>query len=76
MDLHCLVKAHYYHPQIHGSFSVKKVPRVIAPDLDYEELDEVQEVPAPRSPTLYAVFDPATTPERKAELENKLRKYF
>ena len=75
VDLHCLVKAHYYHPQMRGSFSIKKVLPVIAPDLDYHALDEVQEGTGAQVAYLYAVCDPATTPERKADLENKLWKY-
>jgi Domain of unknown function(DUF2779) len=75
VDLHCLVKTHYYHPQMRGSFSMKKLLRVIAPDLDYEKLDEVQEGTGAQVAYLYAVFDPTITPERKADLENKLRTY-
>lgn len=74
-DLHPLVKQHYYHPEMRGSFSIKKVLRVIAPDLDYAALDEVQEGTAAQVAYLYLTFDPDTTPERKADLEAKLRKY-
>lgn len=42
VDLHPMVKAHYYHPKMKGSFSIKAVLPVIAPDLDYSELTEVQ----------------------------------
>jgi hypothetical protein len=75
VDLHRLVKSHYYHPQMRGSFSMKKVLPVIAPDLDYGEFDEVQEGTGAQVAYLYAVFDRATTPERKVDLENKLRTY-
>lgn len=43
VDLHPLVKDHFYDPRMKGSFSIKKVLPVIAPDLDYKELEAVQE---------------------------------
>ena len=70
-----MVRKHYYHPQMRGSFSIKKVVPVIAPDLDYSELEEVQEGTGAQVAYLYAVLDPTTTPQRKADLENKLRIY-
>ncbi len=75
LDLLPLVKAYFYHPAMRGSFSMKKVLPVIAPELDYGDLDEVQEGTGAQVAYLFAVFDPATTPERKADLENKLRTY-
>jgi len=75
IDLHPMVKEHYYHPEMLGSFSIKKVLGVIAPDLDYAELGEVQEGTGAQVAYLYAVLDPATTLERKADLERKLRIY-
>lgn len=75
VDLHPLVKEHFYHQEMRGYFSIKKVLPIIAPDLSYEELDEVQEGTGAQVAYLYAVFDPATTPERKADLEQKLLTY-
>jgi len=40
-DLLPVVKSHFYHPDMRGSFSIKKVLPVIAPDLDYENLEGV-----------------------------------
>jgi len=74
-DLLPVVKQHFYHPQMCGSFSVKKVVPVIAPDLDYGELEEVQEGTAAQVAYLYATLDPRTTAVRKSDLETKLRKY-
>jgi len=34
---------HYYHPDQHGSYSIKAVLPTVAPELDYGELDEVQD---------------------------------
>jgi hypothetical protein len=42
-DLLPLVKMHFYHPAMEGSFSIKKVLPVIAPDLDYGSLQDVQD---------------------------------
>jgi hypothetical protein len=75
LDLHPIVKQYFYHPQMRGSFSIKKVLPVIAPDLDYGELGEVQEGTAAQVAYLYATLDPNTTADRKADLEAKLRKY-
>jgi len=74
-DLLPIVKKHFYHPQMRGSFKIKKVLPVVAPDLDYDELEEVQEGTAAQVAYLYATLDPNTTPDRKADLEQKLRKY-
>ena len=41
-DLLPLVRAHYYHPAMMGSWSIKRVLPTIAPDLDYGNLDDVQ----------------------------------
>jgi len=41
-DLHPIIKAHYYHPAFEGSYSIKAVLPVLAPELAYEDL-EIQE---------------------------------
>ncbi len=75
VDLLPLVRAYFYHPAMRGSFSIKKVLPVIAPDLNYADLNEVQEGTGAQVAYLYAVLEPTTTPERKADLERKLRIY-
>ncbi len=75
VDLRPMVRDHFYHPRMQGSFSIKDVLPVVAPDLNYGELEEVQEGTAAQVAYLYAALDPATTPERKADLDAKLRKY-
>jgi len=42
-DLHPLTKTNYYHPDMRGSWSLKKVLPTVAPDLTYEGLDIVGE---------------------------------
>lgn len=74
-DLHPTVKKYFYDPRMRGSFSIKSVLPVIAPDLSYETLEEVQEGTGAQIAYLYATLDPATTPERRNDLEAKLRNY-
>jgi hypothetical protein len=73
-DLQPLARAHYYHPAMKGSWSIKAVLPTVAPDLDYDSLDEVRDGTAAQA--AYAeMIDPATAPERKAQLEHALREY-
>jgi hypothetical protein len=74
-DLHPVVKSHFYHPAMEGSFSIKKVLPVVAPELDYDQLDEIQEGTAAQVAYIEAVLDPETTPNRKLELGQRLRAY-
>ena len=39
VDLLPIVKGNYYHPDFHGSFSIKSVLPAVAPDLGYDDLD-------------------------------------
>jgi len=75
VDLWQTVRNYYYHPQMRGSFSIKKVLPVIAPDMDYSELDEVQEGTSAQIAYLFAVLEPSTTQTRKDDLARKLRTY-
>jgi Domain of unknown function(DUF2779) len=75
VDLHPIVRAHYYHPAMRGSFSIKAVLPTIAPDLDYENLDEITDGTAAQVAYLYAALDPQTSPARKAELRDRLLIY-
>jgi hypothetical protein len=42
-DLLPLTRAHYYHPAMKGSWSIKAVLPTVAPDLDYGALGEVRD---------------------------------
>lgn len=57
-DLHPVVKRNYYHPDMKGSFSIKKVLPTIAPDMNYEDLEEVQEGTGAQIAYLHAAFSP------------------
>jgi hypothetical protein len=73
-DLHPIVKQNYYHPKMLGSWSIKAVLPCIAPQMDYSQLEGIQEGTAASEGFLEAI-DPETTPARKAELEEQLRRY-
>jgi hypothetical protein len=75
VDLHPIVRANYYHPAMRGSFSIKAVLPTIAPDLDYDHLEEITGGTAAQVAYLYAALDPQTTPERRAELRHRLLLY-
>lgn len=73
-DLHVVMKDHYYHPDLKGSWSIKRVLPTIAPDLNYTLLGEVYDGGAAQRAYLSAI-DPKTAPERKAELRKSLLRY-
>jgi hypothetical protein len=61
-----LVRAHYYHPQMLGSWSIKAVLPAAVPSLSYADLDEVQDGLAAQRAFLEAI-DPQTSAERLRE---------
>ncbi len=75
VDLLPLVRESYYHPDMRGSFSIKKVLPSIASDLHYSELAGVADGTAAQVAYLYAAFDPGTTPEQKTQYRQELLRY-
>jgi hypothetical protein len=73
-DLHPLVKAHYYHPAMLGSWSIKAVLPCIVPHMDYAELEGIKEGTGAADGFLEAIH-PQTDTARKAELEEQLQRY-
>jgi hypothetical protein len=73
-DLHPVVKEHYYHPDMLGSWSIKAVLPTINPDMDYGKLEGIREGTAASSGFLEAI-NPQTDMVRKLELEEQLRRY-
>ncbi|HEY7884686.1 MAG TPA: DUF2779 domain-containing protein [Cellvibrionaceae bacterium] len=43
VDLLPMARKHYYHPSQQGSWSIKKLLPAIAPELDYSQLDGIQD---------------------------------
>ena len=74
VDLYLLTKQNYYHPDMHGSWSLKKVLPTIAPHLDYADLDEIQDGNA-AGVAYREIIHPNTEPSRRELLAVALRAY-
>jgi len=74
VDLHPPTQQFYYHPAMAGSWSLKAVLPTIAPDMQYSELEGIQEGTDASEGYLEAI-NPGTNPERKAELKEQLLRY-
>jgi len=73
VDLLPLVRAHYYHPQMRGSWSIKSVLPARIPALSYKDL-AVQDGLAAQDAYMAAIA-PDCAPERKAEIHAELEAY-
>lgn len=73
VDLLKVVREHYYHPQFHGSYSIKAVLPALVPGFDYKDLaiqgGEVASLAFVES------VDPRTSPNRRRKLRDDLLKY-
>ena len=74
VDLLPVARDYYYHPDQEGSWSIKAVLPSLCPDLDYAELDGVQNGGMAMEAFAEAVST-GTTTERKAEIERQLHAY-
>jgi CRISPR/Cas system-associated exonuclease Cas4 (RecB family) len=74
VDLLDIAIERYYHPSQQGSWSIKKVLPAIAPDLDYGELDGVQNGEMAMTAFKEAIAL-SCSPERKVEIEAQLQRY-
>ena len=74
VDLLPIARECYYHPGQQGSWSIKSVLPAIAPELNYADLDGVQDGGGAVVAFQEAV-DAKTTMERKQEIEQQLLKY-
>jgi hypothetical protein len=73
-DLWPFTKAHYCHPAMKGSWSLKAVVSTVAPDLDYANLDHVQSGDMVEA-IYFEMVDPGTAVERRMELQTALLRY-
>jgi hypothetical protein len=74
VDLHPIVKDNYYHPAMHGSWSIKAVLPTIAPELDYKKLGAIQEGTAAQRAYLEAIsLEPQMA--RREEIRKSLLEY-
>jgi len=74
VDLHPPVHRHYYHPEMRGSWSIKAVVPTVAPELSYDDLDEVHEGTGAQAAFEEAIR-PETSTERREDLRRKLLAY-
>lgn len=74
VDLLPLMQKYYYHPDMKGSWSIKAVLPTIAPELDYKQLDEIQNGMLAQSAYL-EIIHLDTTPERREDLTRKMLEY-
>jgi len=71
-DLLKVVQAHYYHPEFHGSFSIKQVLPALVPEMHYDDLTIAGGREA--SAAYQASLDCADDDER-ARIHDALRRY-
>ncbi len=74
VDLLPITRAHYYHPKMEGSWSLKAVLPTIPGGKDYSDLDEVQDGGAAQVAYAEAIAQ-GTTSVRKAALRRSLIEY-
>jgi len=74
VDLLPIMRNHYYHPEMLGSWSIKAVLPTIAPELDYAKLVEVQNGTAAQAAYLEAI-SPETSQARRDELRERMLRY-
>jgi predicted RecB family nuclease len=73
-DLHPLTRKNFYHPDMHGSWSIKAILPAVAPDLKYDDLDIVSNG-AMAEPAFLEMIDGTTSPDRREELREALLRY-
>ncbi len=74
VDLLPITKQNYYHPAMQGNWSIKSVLPTIAPELDYENLDEIRDGGAASTAYLELIAE-GTVAERRQTLRDTLLKY-
>ncbi|MCK7529062.1 MAG: DUF2779 domain-containing protein [Ignavibacteriales bacterium] len=74
VDLLPILRTHYYHRDMAGSWSIKAVLPAIAPELNYESLGKVHNGMEAQA-AYFEVIDSATTPERRQELTRSMADY-
>lgn len=68
------MKRNYYHPDMRGSWSLKAVLPTVAPDLDYGDLDEVQDGVLAQVAYEEAIA-PGTSAARRETIRRNLLRY-
>ncbi len=74
VDLLPIARRHYYHPDQHGSWSIKSVLPAVVPDLRYDALEGVNNGAMASSAYLEAIASD-TAPDRRDEIHRHLTQY-
>lgn len=74
VDLHPIVKKHYYHPDMKGSWTLKSVTACIAPEISHTNLEEVTDGMAAQRAYIEIIM-PETDTARRENLSKKLLEY-
>ncbi|WP_028452942.1 DUF2779 domain-containing protein [Chitinilyticum aquatile] len=74
VDLLPIAREHYYHPNQHGSWSIKAVLPALCPELSYDDLHGVQDGSMAMDAYLEAIAS-ETSPEQKQQIEQQLLTY-
>ena len=75
VDLLPITRERYYDPRQQGSWSIKAVLPTIDPELDYANLEGVQDGGGAQDAFLEAAVTPGTSEARKQELHDQLWRY-
>ena len=73
-DLYPFTQENYYHPAMKGSWSIKSVLPTIAPDMDYQQLEHVQDGGGAQD-AYREIISEQTGPERREVLAGALKTY-
>ncbi len=73
VDLHAVIRNHFYHPAFQGSFSIKAVLPALVPEMDYQHLAVQDGTQA--SFAYLKMIDPQTPEEEKAAIRSALLEY-
>lgn len=71
-DLLKVVQAHYYHPEFHGSFSIKQVLPVLVPKMGYDDLSIAD---GREASAAYQVSLDCADPQERQRIHDALRQY-
>jgi len=72
-DLYAAIKRHFYHPQFHGSFSLKAVLPALVPSMKYENLAIQEGTQA--SLEYLRMLDPSTPSDERRRIKGNLLTY-
>jgi hypothetical protein len=74
VDLHPIVRDHFYHPDQQGSWSIKSVLPAACPDLSYDDLEGIRDGSMAQDAFVEAL-SPETPAARKSKLGQQLTHY-